>query len=181
MDPELVIAKRCVDNRTARHVLVAHGNAVAGLALELAKRIDQPVDLDFLREAAILHDVGMLETRIPQLGCHGPYPYICHGVLGRRMLDEEGLPGHALVCERHVGLGLTAREIRRQKLPLPVRDMVPETVEEKLVCYADKFFSKYGLDRPRMKTIEEVEQEAGTFGPDNLAVLHRMKKLFGVP
>ena len=45
----------------------------------------------------------------------------------------------------------TAEEIISQHLPIsPPRDLLPESVEEKLVCYADKFFSKsHPDDGPR--------------------------------
>ena len=45
-------------------------------------------------------------------------------------------------AKRHTGAGLTKKEIIEQELPLPQQDFLPETTEEKLICYADKFFSK---------------------------------------
>ena len=45
-------------------------------------------------------------------GCYGDKDYICHGYLGRALLEKEGLPAHALVCERHVGVGLSISDIR---------------------------------------------------------------------
>ena len=64
----------------------------------------------------------------------------------RRTATKRGYPQHARVCERHTGAGLTKREIIEQELPLPQQDFLPETTEEKLICYADKFFSKTHLD-----------------------------------
>jgi uncharacterized protein len=46
------------------------------------------------------------------------------------------------VCERHTGTGLTKEVIVQNGWNLPVKDFVPETLEEQLVCFADKFFSK---------------------------------------
>jgi uncharacterized protein len=46
----------------------------------------------------------------------------------------------ARICERHTGSGLTAEEIVSGGLPLPERDFLPETLEEKIICLADKFF-----------------------------------------
>ena len=97
-----------------------------------------------MEEAALLHDIGIFLCDAPDICCTGTLPYICHGVEGRRLLEAEGLPRHALVCERHTGSGLTVDDIVRQGLPLPHRDMTPQTLEEKLVCYADKFYSKSG-------------------------------------
>ncbi len=59
----------------------------------------------------MLHDIGIFLTNAPHIGCYGDKPYICHGYLGREILDKEGLPGHAMVCERHVGAGLTVTDI----------------------------------------------------------------------
>jgi uncharacterized protein len=44
--------------------------------------------------------------------------------------------------ERHVGVGISRQEIRDRNLPLPLRDMLPASLEEIIICYADKFFSK---------------------------------------
>jgi uncharacterized protein len=124
-------------------ILQRHGEQVAEKACRLAQaRPELDVDLGFLREAALLHDIGIFQTDTPQLDCHGTHPYVRHGVLGRALLEAQGLPRHALVCERHVGAGLSLEEIRARRLPLPLRDMRPVSLEEQLIGYADKFFSK---------------------------------------
>ena len=92
----------------------------------------------------MLHDIGIFMTRTPELGCHGKHPYICHGILGSDLLKKEGQPELALVCERHVGVGISKADIHRHRLQLPKRDMIPVSIEEQIVCYADKFFSKNG-------------------------------------
>ena len=66
------------------------------------------------------------------------------------MLRERGLNQHARVAERHTGTGLRKEEIIRRNLPLPHEDFVPETMEEQVICYADKFFSKTHLDKKRL-------------------------------
>jgi len=128
----------------AHDVYMNHAIHVAEAAVRIAERvIHLKPDIGFIEEAAMLHDIGIFHTRSPGIGCHGDYPYICHGYLGRELLERHGLPaGHARVCECHVGVGLTADEIRLWKLPIPVRDMVPLTLEEQIICYADKYFSK---------------------------------------
>ena len=50
----------------------------------------------------------------------------------------------ARICERHTGSGLTREDIIRQALPLPEADYLPESGEERLICLADKFYSKSG-------------------------------------
>ena len=138
-------------------MLVRHGEQVATKALAVAEQLDAVrIDKTFLHEAAMLHDVGIFMTDTPALGCHGDHPYICHGTLGRELLEGLGLDRHALVCERHVGVGLSVRDIEHQQLPLPVRDMRPQTIEEEIICYADKFYSKNGRQRPAGRSVPEI-------------------------
>lgn len=135
-------------------------------------------DGDFIREAAMLHDIGIVLVNEPRLGCNGNEPYICHGYLGRRLLEQEGYPLHALVCERHIGTGLTVKDVDAQNLPLPRRDMRPLSIEEKIICYADKFFSKRtGLLRAE-KSISAVRMEIEKFGSDKLTAFKTLHVLF---
>ena len=93
------------------------------------------------------------------------------------MLDMAGFPRHALVCERHTGSGLSVEDIVRQNLPLPHRDMCPVTLEEKLICYADKFFSKSGNLTER-KPFEKVKKQMEAFGEDSLRRFLALHSLF---
>ena len=129
----------------------------------------------------MLHDIGMCRTDAPGIHCHGTEPYIRHGILGRQMLDSIGLYRHGRVCERHTGAGITAAEIISQHLPIdPPRDLLPESIEEKLVCYADKFFSKSRIDEPP-KTMDRVRKSLAKFGDDSVVRFDEMAALFGEP
>ena len=168
MDPLAVIDRHYADLPEAREILVRHGRQVGRKALRTAGALSHlNPDLDFIWESSLLHDIGMRFTHAPGLGCFGDHPYICHGYLGRALLDAEGFPRHGLVCERHVGAGLNAAEIQRQNLPLPLRDMTPLSLEERIVCYADKFFSK--IDHAAPKPLEAVAAEMARYGPEQSA------------
>jgi uncharacterized protein len=143
---------------------------VADKALQIAASYGKPVDLQFIEEAAMLHDIGVALTDAPSLDCHGTAPYICHGVIGREILEWEGLPRHALVCERHIGVGLTVADIRAQNLPLPLRDMLPESPEERIIACADLFFSKKKSGLTAAKDIEQIRRELTKFGDKKAAV-----------
>jgi uncharacterized protein len=150
-------------------MLLSHSRSVADKALRVADRLaGTGLDLDraFIEEASLLHDIGIFMTQTPNLGCHGQHPYVCHGLLGRVLLEERGLPRHGLVCERHVGVGISAAEIRSLGLPLPERNMLPVTLEEEIICYADKFFSKSGDSTDREKPVEEISANLARYGPD---------------
>ena len=126
----------------------------------------------------MLHDIGVVRCNAPSIHCLGELPYICHGVAGREMLDNLGLHRHALVCERHTGSGLTVEDIIRQGLPLPHREMLPITTEEKLICYADKFFSKsgdYRIEKPLDRVINSMKRH----GDDTLRRFLMLNEQFG--
>ena len=157
-----------------------HSAAVAKKAFDAAKRVSRlNPDYRFVKEAAMLHDIGIFYTNVPSLGCTGKYPYVSHGYLGRKLLEDRGLPRHALVCERHVGVGLTLDEIRKYSLPLPERDMVPITIEEQIVCYADKFFSKKLDQNGKEQSLEAVLKQIEVYGQDKVERFKAWVDLFG--
>ena len=165
-------------------VLVSHSRQVADMAVALSQRLidhGEPIDIEFVEEAAMLHDIGMCRTDAPGIYCYGKEPYILHGILGRRMLDSMGLFRHGRVCERHTGAGITAAEIVAQHLPIdPPRDLLPESLEEKVVCYADKFFSKSRPEEPA-KSLERARKSLAKFGGETLARFDALVELFGDP
>ncbi len=159
-------------------LLVRHSRQVAEKAMEVLDRHPEiAADRTLVYEAAMLHDIGIMHTNAPGIGCLGIEPYICHGRLGAEMLRAEGLPLHARVAERHTGTGLTSQTIQRQGLPLPPQDFCPETIEEQVVCYADKFFSKSHPERT--KTTEQVRQMLSRFPDADLQQWDRWVELFG--
>ena len=167
MQPEELIHKYYAGEPALERILLVHSRAVGERALQIARRHPElRLDADFLWEAAMLHDIGIIRCNAPAIECHGTEPYIRHGLLGAEMLRAEGLPRHARVAERHTGTGLTAEAIRRQHLPLPEVDFVPETLEEQVVCYADKFYSKSRLDVE--KTPEQVVRSLARFGEESV-------------
>lgn len=133
--------------------------------------------MDFIREAALLHDIGVFATDAPGIGCTGTEPYIRHGVIGSELLVQEGLPRHALVCERHTGVGLTLELIQKRKLPLPPREMIPVTLEEQIICFADCFYSKSG-DPFAPKSIEQIIRSLQKHGEDQVLKFKTWCKLF---
>ncbi len=154
-----------------------HSLLVAEKALRLAHAHPElTMDLEFIYEAALLHDIGVFLTYAPSIYCVGEHPYICHGVLGAELLRGEGYPRHALVCERHTGTGLTADDIAAKNLPLPHRDMCPVSLEEKLICFADKFYSKSLPDEER--PLEQVRASIAKYGEDSLSRFDALAHLF---
>ena len=124
----------------------------------------------------MLHDIGIFKCDAAGIQCFGTEPYICHGRIEAELLRSEGFPRHARVCERHTGAGITKAQVIAQNLPLPQQDFLPETMEEKVICYADKFFSKTHLDRE--KTIEQAEKRLSKFGDEGVLRFREWEKCF---
>lgn len=179
MNPVDIIDELYDPGSRIRQILLKHGKQVADKAVHTARKIAHlKPDLNFIKEAAMLHDIGIFMTHAPELGCMGEYPYICHGYLGREILEKKGLPAHALVCERHVGVGITAEEIKKYDLPLPRRDMVPVSIEEQIICFADKFFSKNGNLSICEKSVEDISETLQRYGPDKVACFQSWVTMF---
>ncbi len=156
-----------------RDIYIRHCSSVADLALEIARRKNLPLDPDEIRTGAMLHDIGIFLTDADGIDCHGSLPYLAHGMAGADLLRREGYPEWtARIAERHTGAGLTPADIealnRRfadagSPFRLPAsRCYMPETLLEKLICYADKFYSKSG-DMQR-KPLERVRASMSKFG-----------------
>lgn len=150
-----IINKYYPKDNELRRLLLKHSRQVADRALQIAERHPElTIDRPFLEEAAMLHDIGIFRCDAPGIYCYGTEPYIRHGQIGGELLRQEGFPRHARVCERHTGTGLPGWE--------------PETLEEQLICYADKFYSK---SHPEVeKTPEQALRSLEKFGSEGLDV-----------
>lgn len=177
MNPIELLKKHYKEDSELYFILYTHSHSVAQKALEIARiHPEMEIDTRFLEEAALIHDIGINKTNAPEIGCFGTYNYICHGFLGSEMVRNEGFEKHALVCERHTGSGISKESIIQNKLPLPVRDMLPISIEEKLICFADKFFSKTNLNK--VKTIDEIRKSLSKYGDESVYRFNEMVKLF---
>lgn len=182
MNPIDILAEYYDRRSKAFELLVSHGQLVARKAAKAATQVTHlKPDFDFIENAAMLHDIGILHTDSPGFGCHGKYPYICHGFLGRELLDSIGMPEYGLICERHVGVGISSDDIRNFTLPLPERDMVPVSIEEQILCYADKFFSKNGSSHMKTgeKSIEQIMLTIKPYGQDKVDRFQKWVEMFG--
>lgn len=180
MDPIKIIQQFYKVDTKSYNLLVEHSKAVTRKALEIAKRVPHlNPNLKFIEEAVMLHDIGIFLTNEPELGCFGDKPYICHGYLGREILEKEGFPKHALVCERHVGVGISIQDIESQKIPIPKRDMLPISIEEKIICFADKFFSKNEEFLTKQKSVNKIKKGLLKFGEDKVKIFDEWFEKFG--
>lgn len=174
-----LIEKSVSSNDELLSILLTHSESVAQRALQIVKAHPEfEVDSDFIYEAAMLHDIGIQFCDAPSIACHGTHPYIEHGFLGAEYLRQLGFPKHALVCERHTGTGLTKEMIVLNGWNLPQRDMRPVSLEEQMICYADKFYSKTSLSR--CKSFEEVVTKMARYGVNAVQQLKDWNVLFSI-
>jgi len=202
IDYDRIIDKYYPGASKLRDILLVHSRGVCRLALEIVDgHPELNADRAVVEAGAMLHDIGIVRCNAPGIECFGTEPYICHGTIGARMLREEcvrsnerianadtaddlsdfgltpaALEPYARICERHTGTGLTLEQIVTQNLPLPHVDLRPETIEEQIVCYADKFFSKTHPER--QKTYEQACRSLAKFGEAGLVKFAEWHKTF---
>lgn len=164
MNTTEIIARYYTDNPALCEILLHHSRQVCNHALAVAERHPElNLDTKLLADGAMLHDLGIVQCDAPAIHCHGTEPYIAHGRLGAAMLrqlqqelmaagSDIDLEPLARICERHTGTGLPGFE--------------PESLEEQVVCYADKFYSKTHLERTR--TPEQTAESLKKFGEEGV-------------
>ncbi|PIN76159.1 phosphohydrolase [Candidatus Woesearchaeota archaeon CG10_big_fil_rev_8_21_14_0_10_36_11] len=179
MNPLKIIEKYYKPESKAYKILVRHSALVAKKAIEIAKRVPEfNPDLKFIKEAAMLHDIGIYLTDDPEIYCYGDKEYICHGILGKEILEKEGFPKHAKVCERHIGVGISVEEIEKENLPIPKHDMNPISIEEQIICFADCFFSKTPTRLKQEKSLEQIKNGLTTLCEDKVKKFEAWCTLF---
>ncbi|MBR6194804.1 MAG: HD domain-containing protein [Prevotella sp.] len=163
MDYQAIIDKYYPEDDDLRRLLLKHSRQVADRCLLICDRHPElRIDREFVEEAAMLHDIGIRWCSAPSIFCYGTEPYLRHGPIGGEVLRREGWKRHARVAERHTGTGLPGFE--------------PEYIEEQVVCYADKFYSKSHPDR--VLSVLETAQSLERFGHEGVEKFLGWAKMF---
>ncbi|MFX1499485.1 MAG: HDIG domain-containing metalloprotein, partial [Promethearchaeota archaeon] len=104
-----------------------HSEKVADKALQIASKIKKAqVDMNLVEIGALLHDIGRTKT-------HG----FKHALIGGKIIRQRGFSENlARICETHILGGLDKEDAK--KLGLPIKEYLPLTLEEKIICLADK-------------------------------------------
>lgn len=206
MDYLALIHRYYPEDNALRRMLLHHSRQVCARALQIVERHPElGANRNLVEAGAMLHDIGIFLTDAPGIHCHGTAHYILHGSLGAQLLrneakqlkkekqQEEQLKEEKLqaiqlqeelhfyealarICERHTGTGLTRQTIIERGLPDPQQDLLPETIEEQIICYADKFYSKSHLERER--TIPQTLQSLEKFGDEGVEKFRHWTELF---
>jgi uncharacterized protein len=129
--------------------VINHCLAVTDVALEFAGRLQKKglkIDRQLVEAGALLHDLGRSKTHT-----------VDHAVVGAQMAKSLGLPESVVkIIKRHVGAGITADEARQMGWPEDV--YVPQSLEEKVVSYADKLVDQSGRI-PIAREFERLQNE----------------------
>jgi HDIG domain protein len=206
MDYLALLHRYYPEDNALRRMLLHHSRQVCARALKIVERHPElGANRNLVEAGAMLHDIGIFLTDAPGIHCHGTAHYILHGSLGAQLLrneaeqlKEEKLQEEQLkeeqpqaiqlqeelhfyealarICERHTGTGLTRQTIIERGLPDPQQDLLPETIEEQIICYADKFYSKSHLERER--TIPQTLQSLEKFGDEGVEKFRHWTELF---
>ena len=140
-----------------------HSEKVADKAIQIANKLkNTQVNINLIEIGALLHDIGRTKT-------HG----FKHALIGGKILRQRGFSEKlARICETHILGGLDKDDAR--KFGLPIRNYLPETLEEKIICLADKhmagtrevsiqerfnrWFQKYGRSKILIKSKKRIEK-----------------------
>lgn len=161
-------------------LVFTHCQIVAEIADQLAARQGPSViDRELVRAACLLHDVGVYRLYDTD-GRLDKGSYIRHGILGHRLLQEEGFDlAICRFCSCHTGMGLTKQDILAQRLPLPAADYLAVTPEERLLMYADKFHTK--ASPPRLLMADTYREQVRRFGEEKARKFDLFRAEFGEP
>jgi uncharacterized protein (TIGR00295 family) len=129
--------------------VVTHCKTVASASKILADALatrGRAVDGRAVLAGALLHDIGRSRVQTVE-----------HGYVGAQLLKEEGVdPVVVEIVRRHVGAGISPEEAA--SLGFPKGDYVPRTIEQMVVCFADKMVSGDGV-RPFEEEVKRFERK----------------------
>ena len=75
MNPIDIINKYYEQNSNLYNILINHSSDVTKKALDIARNHPElNINIQFVREAGMLHDIGIFKTNAPSIDCHGEYP-----------------------------------------------------------------------------------------------------------
>jgi uncharacterized protein (TIGR00295 family) len=131
--------------------VINHCIAVRDIAVKIAKKADANIEL--VEVGSLLHDIGRSKT-------HG----IHHAIEGVKIAKKLNLDESIIkIIERHIGAGLLSEDTK--KLGLPLKDYMPVSLEEKIVCHADNL-----VNGSKRQPVEIEVEKALTKGLKDYAI-----------
>jgi uncharacterized protein len=141
--------------------IIQHGLLVMDLSEKMAKElilVGINVDTEAVLRGALLHDIGRSKEHS-----------VRHGFLGGEILRKDGYNKKIIsIVENHVGGGIDKQDCK--KLGMPERDFIPISLEEKIVCLADKYIEDNQI-QPLHKTLSKFDEILGDDNKANKGIL----------
>ncbi len=138
--------RKYAPNDKVYELVYGHCQIVAEIALWCAGNIQKDifVDIELLRSAALLHDIGtyILFNDDGKVVNERLYPQ--HAILGAKIIYDEGLDQRISdLVSTHILMGLSKEEVIATNWSLPEHNYEPQSIEGEILCYADRFHSKH--------------------------------------
>ena len=145
-------------------VVIQHCRTVAKVSMILVDEFQSRgvrVDSDAVEAGALLHDIGRSKVQT-----------VWHGFEGAELVEKDGVDEKVVsIVRRHVGAGISPDEAKR--LGLPPFDYIPSTLEERIVCFADKM-----VDSNKVRPLEKEVQRFASKGHDVNRLLGLKSRLY---
>lgn len=162
-----IITKHIEPNSKLYNIYINHVEQVSEKALEIGRNLKlNPDSMIFLKEASMLHDIGIVGVDMPLIHCFGNKPYFHHHMIGYEILMEENLPQHARVAANHLCPGTTEEDLIRFGISFGDLDWKHNSLEEVIIAYADMFSTKHPNKAAQMRTLEEVITVKKKYNPN---------------
>jgi uncharacterized protein len=150
-----------LDNQCSEKVIM-HCQAVANLAVQIARELSEKgfeVNVDLVEAGAMLHDLGRSKTHTVE-----------HAIVGVQLARQLGLPQEIVnIIKRHVGAGISQEEA--EWLGWPKDIYIPQSLEEKIVGYADKLLS--GTRKTSIEVeLQRLEEDGRSEAAERVKRLH---------
>ena len=161
--PTRAEALNCLAKAGCSQRVIEHCKTVSKFSVKIARVFQKKgfnIDIQLVEVSGLLHDIGRSKTHS-----------VDHGVIGGEIASSLDLPNSVVrIITRHVGGGVPKEEATQ--LGWPTKDYLPQTLEEKIVCYADK-----RVEGLRTVSIEKaLRKYSARLGKSHPAI-NRIKKL----
>ena len=133
--------------------IIEHCKTVEKSAMQIAERLVKAgikVNLNLVKFGALLHDIGRAKDHS-----------VRQGITGYEILQKyPEVPEEVrLIVKYHVGAGITEEEAIQLKIE-PAQDLLPTTIEEKIISYGDNLVSGVRI-RSFQDTLKDFEKKFG--------------------
>lgn len=167
--------KKYAPNEELFNLVFTHCQIIWAIAEQIIAEKKLRLNIDLVKTGALVHDIATYKYLSQK---NGELLYYRHAYEGAIILRKEGFSEEICgLVEHHLGVGLTKTEIVERKLDLPAQDFTPQTVEERLILYADKFHSK----TPKFNTFASYSSFLKKYGEPQVLKFETLAKEFGIP